>query len=156
MVQRGSAGGRPALWSNLCDETVQLSFVCVCVCVTSNAVVDRVVLCFVLVGDPDSGKALHGFIVFLSSSRKNIRLAAQIRPITVAARSKIWTVFARSNAGIVGSNPTQAMDVCVVLCVGSGLATGWSLVQGVLPTVYRINKLKNRPRSNKRTVEPYR
>jgi hypothetical protein len=47
-------------------------------------------------------------------------------PITVAARSK-----ARSNTGIVGSNPTRGMDVCVrllrvrvVLCVGSGLATG--------------------------------
>jgi hypothetical protein len=53
------------------------------------------------------------------------------QPITVAARSKAWTVFARSNAGNVGSNPTQGMDVCVrlfcvcvVLCVGSGLATG--------------------------------
>jgi hypothetical protein len=34
-------------------------------------------------------------------------------PITVAARSKTWTVFARSNAGIVGSNPTQDMNVCV-------------------------------------------
>jgi hypothetical protein len=33
-------------------------------------------------------------------------------PITVAARSKAWTVFVRSNAGIVGSNPTQGMDVC--------------------------------------------
>jgi hypothetical protein len=39
--------------------------------------------------------------------------------------------------------------VCVVLCVGSGLATGWSPVQGVLPTVYRIKKLKKWPRSNK-------
>jgi hypothetical protein len=38
--------------------------------------------------------------------------------------------------------------VCVVLCVDSGLATGWSLVQGVLPTVYRIKKLKKRPKSN--------
>jgi hypothetical protein len=28
--------------------------------------------------------------------------------------------------------------VCVVLCVGRGLATGWLLVQGVLPAVYRI------------------
>jgi hypothetical protein len=28
------------------------------------------------------------------------------KPITVAARSKSWTVFARSNARIVGSNPT--------------------------------------------------
>jgi hypothetical protein len=53
------------------------------------------------------------------------------KPITVVARSKASTLFARSNAGIVGSNPTQGMDisvrlfcVCVVLCVGSGLATG--------------------------------
>jgi hypothetical protein len=35
----------------------------------------------------------------------------------VAARSKARTVFVRSNAGIVGSNPTQGMDVCV--CVYS-------------------------------------
>jgi hypothetical protein len=34
-----------------------------------------------------------------------------------------------------------------ILCVGTGLATGWSPVQGVLPTVYRIKKLKKRPRS---------
>jgi hypothetical protein len=39
-------------------------------------------------------------------------------PITVAARSKAWTVFARSNTGIVGSNPTWGMDVYVRLfCV---------------------------------------
>jgi hypothetical protein len=59
-------------------------------------------------------------------------------PITVAARSKAWTVFARSNAEIVGSNPTQGMDVCLRLfcvCVGSGLATDWFPLQGVLPTV---------------------
>jgi hypothetical protein len=82
-------------------------------------------------------------------------------PITVAARSKAWTVFDHSNAGIVGSNPTQGMDVCmrlfcicVFLCVDSGFATGWSPVQGVLQSVYRINKLKKRPKSNKRTAEP--
>jgi hypothetical protein len=40
------------------------------------------------------------------------------RPITVAARSKAWTEFARSNAGIVGSNPIQVMDVCIV-CIYS-------------------------------------
>jgi hypothetical protein len=34
-------------------------------------------------------------------------------PITESARSKAWTFFAHSNAGIVGSNPTQDMDVCV-------------------------------------------
>jgi hypothetical protein len=38
--------------------------------------------------------------------------------ITVVAQYKAWTVFARSNAEIVGSNPTQDMDVCVYLfCV---------------------------------------
>jgi hypothetical protein len=37
---------------------------------------------------------------------------------------------------------------CVVLCVGNGLATGWSPIQGVLRPVYRIKKLK-RPRPNK-------
>jgi hypothetical protein len=79
-------------------------------------------------------------------------------PITVAARSKAWTVFARSNAGIVGSNPAQVINVCivcvyfvffVVLCVGRGLAKGWSPVQGVLPTVYGFTKLKKGPRPNK-------
>jgi hypothetical protein len=65
--------------------------------------------------------------------------------IAVVSRSKTWTFFARWNAGIVGSNPTQGIDVClhllcvrVVLCVGSGFATGWSPVQIVLLTVYRI------------------
>jgi hypothetical protein len=52
-------------------------------------------------------------------------------PMTVGARSKVWTVFARSNARIVGSILPQVVDVsvclfcvCVVLCAGSGLATG--------------------------------
>jgi hypothetical protein len=61
------------------------------------------------------------------------------RPVIVAARSKAWTVYPPSDAGIVGSNSTQGMDVwCVyafILCLGSGLATGCSLVQGVLPSV---------------------
>jgi hypothetical protein len=55
----------------------------------------------------------------------------------------------------VGSNPTRGMDVCVrlfcvcaVLCACSGLATGCSPVQGVLPIVYRITKLKKRPGPN--------
>jgi hypothetical protein len=65
-----------------------------------------------------------------------------VLPITVAAWSKAWTVIVRSNTDFVGSNPTQGMDVfvhlfcvCVVLYVGSGIVTSWSLVQGVLPTV---------------------
>jgi hypothetical protein len=58
---------------------------------------------------------------------------------------------------VMGSNPNQGMDVCVrlfcvwvVLCVGWGLATGWSPVQGVLPAVYRLRNIKNWPRYNKR------
>jgi hypothetical protein len=36
----------------------------------------------------------------------------------MAARSKAWAVFALSNTGIVGSNLTWVMDVCVRLfCV---------------------------------------
>jgi hypothetical protein len=37
--------------------------------------------------------------------------------MTVAARSKAWVDFARSNTGVVGSNPNQDIDVCV--CVYS-------------------------------------
>jgi hypothetical protein len=44
--------------------------------------------------------------------------------------------------------------VCVVLCVGSGLATGSSPVQGVLPSAYRIKKLKSGEVLKKRAVEP--
>jgi hypothetical protein len=32
---------------------------------------------------------------------------------------------------------------CVVLCVGSGFATGWSPVQGVLPTLYGLRNWKS-------------
>jgi hypothetical protein len=76
--------------------------------------------------------------------------------ITVAARPKAWTIFARSNTGVVGSNATRDRDVylrllcvCVVLCVGSSLATDWSPVQGVLPTVYRITMVQKPPGPSK-------
>jgi hypothetical protein len=61
------------------------------------------------------------------------------KPVTVAERSKACTVFARSEAGIVGSNHSQGMVVvfvcvCVCVCVrarvlqclctGNGLAMG--------------------------------
>jgi hypothetical protein len=38
-----------------------------------------------------------------------------IKPITVVAWSKAWIVFAPLNAGIMVSNPTQGMDVCVCI-----------------------------------------
>jgi hypothetical protein len=37
--------------------------------------------------------------------------------------------------------------VCIVLCVGSGLATGCSPVRGLLLTVYKIKKVRKRRRS---------
>jgi hypothetical protein len=64
--------------------------------------------------------------------------------------SKAWTVFARPHNGIVGSNPTWFMGVCVplfcdcaVLCVGSDLARGWSPVEGILPTLKRSRNWKS-------------
>jgi hypothetical protein len=65
-------------------------------------------------------------------------------PVTVAERSKAYTIFACSEVGIVGLNPNKAwmigmcvflFCVCVFLCLGRGLATSWSLVHGVLPSL---------------------
>jgi hypothetical protein len=42
---------------------------------------------------------------------KNIRTLYHIWPVTVAERSEACTVFARSEAGTVGSNPTEGMHV---------------------------------------------
>jgi hypothetical protein len=35
---------------------------------------------------------------------------SSLEPVTVAERCKACTVFARSQVGIMGSNPTQVMD----------------------------------------------
>jgi hypothetical protein len=64
--------------------------------------------------------------------------------------AKASTIFVSSNTGIVGSNPNRGMNVCVrvfcvrvVLCVCIGLATCWSPVQGILPTVHRLRNWKS-------------
>jgi hypothetical protein len=75
------------------------------------------------------------------------------QPIKMTARYKAWTVFVRSNAGFESYSKHGCL-CAFILCVGSGLAMGWSPVQGVLPTVYKIKTLKKRIRSNKGTVEP--
>jgi hypothetical protein len=73
----------------------------------------------------------------------------------MTAQSKAWTVLARSDAEIVGSNRTQGMDVCIVCvyCVRA-VVTGWSPVQGVLPAVHKIKKLKKAAKVRQRAVEP--
>jgi hypothetical protein len=48
---------------------------------------------------------------------ENFKFLLNRTKITVAARSKAWTVFARLDAEFMVWNPTQEMDVC--LCVYS-------------------------------------
>jgi hypothetical protein len=78
-----------------------------------------------------------------------------VGPISVAALSKARTVFACSNTEIVGSNPIGDMDVCVVLCVRSGLVTDWSPSKETYELCIGLGKLKNEARANqKRAVQP--
>jgi hypothetical protein len=83
------------------------------------------------------------------------------KQVTLAARSKAWTVFARSNTAIVGSNLNWGMNICVrllcvcaVLCAGSSLATGSSPIQGIIPTVYKDQETENADKVKQRAVEP--
>jgi hypothetical protein len=70
-------------------------------------------------------------------------------PITVAARSKAWIVFGRSNTDNRGFKPysrhgcLSAFILCIVLCVGWGLAMDRSPFQGVLSTVYTLRNLNS-------------
>jgi hypothetical protein len=88
---------------------------------------------------------------FSSGRTRDLERAYQFHvPIAVATRCKAWTIFARKKTVILGSNPPSHMDVwvglfCVyvVLCVDSGVATGWSPVQEVLPTVCRLRNWKS-------------
>jgi hypothetical protein len=60
----------------------------------------------------------------------NLAESMRSKPVTVVEWSRAQTVLARSDAGIVGSNPTRGMDVYVYVyvysmfvlsCVGRGL-----------------------------------
>jgi hypothetical protein len=69
--------------------------------------------------------------------------------ITVAEQCKAWTVLTCATLRWWVGIPLEARMfafscLCVVLGVHTYLATSWSPVQGVLPTVYRIKKLKKR------------
>jgi hypothetical protein len=54
-----------------------------------------------------------------SDGVKFVRYIYHLYPVTVAGRSKPCTVFACSEAGTLGSNPTQGVDVLSVfiLCL---------------------------------------
>jgi hypothetical protein len=97
----------------------------------------------------------------------NVRQYPEILPVKVAQGSKAWIVFARADAVIVGSNPTQGMDVsyvshmclfwvCALLYLGRGLATSWSLDQGILTIVNRSGDWKAvRAHKGCRTIKKY-
>jgi hypothetical protein len=70
-----------------------------------------------------------GFEPTIPVSEREKMVHALDRASTVIGSIFAINVFARSNTGVVGSNPTRGMYVCVrlfcvcaVLCVGSGLA----------------------------------
>jgi hypothetical protein len=59
---------------------------------------------------------LKWYILFVFTNKNEGAVLSQ--PIRVAERSKACTVLVRSNTGIVGSNLTQGMDICLRLfCV---------------------------------------
>jgi hypothetical protein len=60
---------------------------------------------------------LQAFNIHIHLLEIRIVNSHDLQAIIVAAHSKAWTVFARSNTGIVGSNPSRDMDIC--LCVYS-------------------------------------
>jgi hypothetical protein len=67
--------------------------------------------------------------------------------------SSVWTL------GLCVRVPHEAwivrlFCVCVVLCVGCGLAMGWSPVQGVLTTTYRITKTEKAAKAKQGAVKP--
>jgi hypothetical protein len=66
-------------------------------------------------------------------------------PITVAVRSETRNVFVRSNTGIVGSDPTWGMDVCVCRFCLCCPVNRWLLYDGLIP----------RPRSPTDYVQDY-
>jgi hypothetical protein len=50
-------------------------------------------------------------IAAVHSNSYILRKVRKQQPVTVAEPSKACTVFARSEPGIVSSNPTQGMDI---------------------------------------------
>jgi hypothetical protein len=85
-----------------------------------------------------------------------------IKLVTVAKQSEAFTVCTRLEAGFMGPNLTQGMDVwyvyvfilclCVVLCLGRGLATSQSLVQGVLQSVKWPKRKKKKTISTPQSI----
>jgi hypothetical protein len=92
----------------------------------------------------------HLFIYRLVYNKHLLQLS-----VTVAVRSEAWVLV----GWLLGSwvrIPLKASFCVVLSCVGRGLATGWSLVQGVLPYVWIAQETSYMWGSQgpSRTVEP--
>jgi hypothetical protein len=70
----------------------------------------------------------------------NSTLVNCLEPVKMAARSKVWTVFAHSNTGIVGSTPTWGLDVCVRLfCVCAVQPVASRYTNYAIPAAYNTS-----------------
>jgi hypothetical protein len=79
----------------------------------------RIYLFFFNIGHYDwTVSTRSGTPVILMNSYFREKQESVITDHSGRARSNAWTVFVRLNARIVGYNPTQDMDVCIV-CVYS-------------------------------------
>jgi hypothetical protein len=71
-----------------------------------------------LYGNPSLIRSNWGGVIRISEAKD---IPKRKKAVTVPGRAKACTVFARSEAGFVGSNPTQGMDIlCVyafILCL---------------------------------------
>jgi hypothetical protein len=69
----------------------------------------------------ESGQEMLGKREYVNRLSSIFIMISVSLPVTVAERSRACTVFARSEAGIVGSNPKQGMNIwCVyafILCL---------------------------------------
>jgi hypothetical protein len=84
---------------------------------------------------------------FSFESQQSWHRKKQSWPITVALRSKAWTVFASSNTEIVGSNSASGMNVCVRLfCAFSYLHIQLFVTSQVSHKVASASKYKARIR----------
>jgi hypothetical protein len=88
-----------------------------------------------LLGNEWEGICMEGFrkpakqlrIAHIRSPDSNPVQVYSVTPIRLCLLGGEAIHSVRSDAGVVGSNPTRGIDVCVfVLYVGSGLATGLS------------------------------
>jgi hypothetical protein len=89
--------------------------------------------------------------LYISGGEKNSWCHVTVAKVKIQSSKECMnrSHWPRPNAGIVVRFPLKVWrSVCAfILCVGSGLATGWSPLQGALPTVLRIKKLKKRAKS---------